>query len=476
VGFLASRLVVWYDIRSYPPEFDACARYVDVVGLSFALCSTNGGNRLRRSSAVAAALLIGVGLILGACAVRPLIYDVTVSPTTISPNADGDTDVARIEYRLARNATLSIYLVDSLGNKHYFRKERPRSRTLRGRTYRVDFGGVIPREEDGLRQDRVLPDGDYSLVLEAVDDRGRSMVQEMAFHIVHADTTPPELQGFNLDRHVFTPNRDGVDDRVSMSYYLTKEANVLVYLLDEQAKKYPIEESQSLSATKAGEVGPHYYDYEGGVDMGAEPPPDGTYTVVVFAEDRVGNKTTVTDTLEIQEGGVPRGTIVGLEWEISDTVVPVGGTLYFTATVENYGTTAIRTTGPEPGTEYTTDWNYASLGYYTSSGVFRVGVGFENCPLGDYPWRWSVGRHSELMAVERGDETLYYLMPGQRTLVYGSIRFLSPPPRNPTPFWIGLIHEDVEIVNERVDPKWITIDVEPTGAWVDFATPTPIVQ
>jgi hypothetical protein len=95
--------------------------------------------------------------------------------------------------------------------------------------------------------------------------------------------------------------------------------------------------------------------------------------------------------------------------------------------------------------------------------------------VGDYPWRWSLGQHSELHAVQRGDETLYYLLPGQRALVYGSVRMLSAPPRNPTPFWAGLIHEDVEIVNPRVDPKWITVDVEPDGGWGAVATPTPVV-
>jgi hypothetical protein len=400
------------------------------------------------STAFAVAMLVLVG-----CSFRPLIYDVYVSPTTISPNADGEADVTRIEYKLARNASLSIYLVDEQGQEHYFRQERARSRSL-GRPYRVDFSGVIPIEEQGLRQDRVLPDGAYTLVLEAVDEGGRSLAIDMPFTIQDADTAAPELQGFGLDRHTFTPNRDGVDDRVIISYNLTKEAETLVYLTDAEGKRYPIERDDSSSATKDGEVGPYYYDYEGGVDKGAEPPPDGVYTVIGYAEDVIGNKTTVTDTLEIRDGGVPRATIVGLEWSVSDTVVPVGGTLYFTATVENYGTTPIRTTGPEPGTQYTTDWNAATLGYYERPGVFRFGIGFANCPLGDYPWRWSVGRYDELEAVQRGDETLYYLMPGQRTLITGSIQILNP----------------------RVDPKVITVDEAPTGAWVTRATPTPIVQ
>jgi hypothetical protein len=431
---------------------------------------------LRQIRAIMASVALGVALlIVGGWSFRPLIYDVSLSPQAISPNADGVDDVTRIEYKLARNADLSIYLVDGQGRQHYFRRDRARSRSL-GRPYRVDFGGVIPIEEGGLRQDRVLPDGTYTLVLEADDERGRLLVVEMPFVIAEADTSQPELEGFGLDRHVFTPNRDGVDDRVIISYYLTKEAETLVYLLDAEGRRYPIERDDSSSATKGGEVGPYYYDYEGGVDKGAEPPPDGTYTVIGYAEDAVGNKTTVTDTLEIRDGGVPRATIVGLAWSVSDTVVPVGGTLYFTTTVENYGTTPIRTTGPEPGTEYTTDWNAATLGYYERPGVFRFGIGFANCPLGDYPWRWSVGRYDELEAVRRGDETLYYLMPGRRALITGSIRILDPLPDKSTTFWAGLIHEQVEIVNPRVDPKWITVDEEPTGPWVTRATPTPLVQ
>jgi hypothetical protein len=431
---------------------------------------------------VVALVLVGM---LGACTGpllrRELLYDVSVSDTTISPNADGESDVTRIEYKLRRNARLSIYVVDDLGEKHYFRRDRERSRTLGGQSYRVDFGGVIPIVADGFRQDRVLPDGRYVLVIEAQlseSPASEADRREFEFVVEAADTVPPALQGFSLDRRLFTPNRDGVDDRVKIAYNLTKEASTSVYLLpqDGSTDKYPIERDPSDSATRDGESGPYFYDYEGGVDRGAEPPPDGLYTVVATAEDRVGNKTTVTDTLEIRDGGVPRGTIVGLEWAVSDTVVPLGGMLTFTATVENYGTTPIRTTGPEPGTQYTTDWNAATLGEYASSGAFRFGLGFDNSAVGDYPWRWSLGTHSELTAVDRGDETLYYLMPGQRVVVHGSVKMLSPPPRNPTPFWAGLIHEDVEIVNARVDPKWITVDVEPDGPWGAKKTPTPVVS
>ncbi len=411
---------------------------------------------------------------ISGCLFRPLIYDVVVSDTTISPNADGQSDVTRIEYKLSQNATLSIYLQDAAGVKHYFRQDRARSHTVGGRPYRIDFGGVIPIEVGGFRQDRMLPDGEYKLVLEATDKRGNSYQVEKTLTIVDADTTPPELAGFALDRHMFTPNRDGIDDRVNITYQVTKDAEVQVYLLSQDGTRYPIGDPKGPG--KVGEAGSFYHDYSGGIDDGVEPPPDGIYLVVATAQDKVGNKVTVTDTLEIHEGGVPLATIVGLEWDASATSIPLGGTLYFTATVENYGKTPIRTIGPESGTQYTTDWNFATLGGWSSSGAFRVGMGFDNSPLGDYMWRWSVGKYSDLRAVQRDDETLYYLDPGQRVLVTGSVVLQDAPSRNPTHFWLGLIHEDVEIVNNRTNPKWITVQVEPDGPWGARATPTPMVK
>ena len=84
--------------------------------------------------------LIGLLLFCTACnAFRPLLSDVTVNPSTISPNADGLTDVTRISYHLARSADLSIYLVDGQNQRHYFRQDRRRSEG----DYRVDFGGVV---------------------------------------------------------------------------------------------------------------------------------------------------------------------------------------------------------------------------------------------------------------------------------------------------------------------------------------------
>ncbi len=408
---------------------------------------------------------LGLSLLTTACFSRSLIYDVDVYPETISPNADGQDDVTLIQYQLRRNAHVSIYLVDSAGERHYFRRDRPRSRST-GSGYRVYFGGVIDRSEGDLIRARMLPSGEYTLVIEATDERGYTEQVSRPLTLVDADTTYPQILGFGVDHHEFTPNRDGVNDRVKINYDLTKEATVLVYLIGEDGIKYPIAEDEGPnSIVEPGAVGTHRYDYEGGVDLGAQPPPDGTYTLVALAEDKVGNKEMVTDTLTIKDGGVPWARIVGLEWEVSDTIIPLGGTLWFTATVENYGKTPIRTTGPAAGTVYTSDQNFNSLGWHQSSGAWRFGIDWASNPAYPYPFRWALGRPEELRAEVVDGETFYYLDPGKRVQITGGITILDPLPRNPDEFYAGLIHEDVWVVNDHVDSHWITVDAPPSGPW-----------
>jgi hypothetical protein len=105
------------------------------------------------------------------------------------------------------------------------------------------------------------------------------------------------------------------------------------------------------SAEHPGEPGAHVYDYDAGVDADAPPPADGPYRIVAEARDGVGNVSRQEVPLTIQDGGQPRASLVGdVDW--SDTVVPLGSTLWFTVTVRNDGATPIRTRGPEPGTVY----------------------------------------------------------------------------------------------------------------------------
>jgi len=397
--------------------------------------------------------LLPAGVLLSACAGGSLLANVNANPAAITPNADGLADVTRFSYRLSRSANLSIYLLDGEGQRHYFRDSRRRS----AGDYRVDFGGVI--------EGAMLPDGDYTWVVEAVDEAGLISQEQGRLTIRDADTSKPGLQGFSVFPQIFTPNRDGIADRVDINYYLTKQAEVSIYLIGpDGATRYPIAEVER--DIEPGQPGFHTYDYEGGVDLGAEPPPDGLYTVYAEAEDRVGNRTLVTSTLTIAEGGVPRADIVAASVDFynpatGDKVVPLGQTLAFTLTVENFGSVPIRTAGPGSGEHYRSDENFNAKHAPESSGAWRVGIDYEGNPSYAYPYRWAVGSLERLEKRVINGNPEYFLMPGQRAVVTGSITIVDVPISNSdrVTFWAGLIHEDVQIdvFNDHVDPQPIVI-------------------
>jgi len=399
-------------------------------------------------------------LALTACSLGALLDQVSLNPDAISPFAGSPNIATTIRYTLTRDATVSIYLIDAQGKRHDFREDQPRA----AGSYDSLFGGAV--------NDRVLPNGKYAVVVEAKDAAGQIAKTEKTLTITQADSMPPEFLSFTVFPERFTPNQDGLDDRVTIRYYLTKPALVDVYLTDGK-KRYEVAEKKTTICVKDEKfcVGPHEYDYDGGIDLLATPPPDGTYDVIAEAVDAIGNRTRVTKELTIADGGIPRATIKnsGVEWapltvptlrlDQGPLLVPFGGTLTFTVTVQNIGPVPVRTKGPEPGTIYTTSENFNTKKEYEEPGVWRVALDYQGNSAGrSYPFRWQVGSSKELKRVVIDGQEYFYLMPGQRVTVSGTVRITDKPPRINTYFWVGLVQEDVRIVEDHVEPRMVTIE------------------
>lgn len=408
----------------------------------------------------------------------PSISDASFGSQTISPNADGANDITTLSYHVRREVTLSIYFEDVAGKHYYFRRDETRPRG----DYSVAFSGIVEgysREGDAAKSKiltRLLADGEYTWVIEAVDRAGALDKLTGKLTVADADPVLPDIQEFSISPEVFTPNQDGLSDTVTINAYLPKEAELTVYLIDQKGKQYFVPEAQK--ERKPGEEGRHEFDYDGGVGLGISPPPDGTYTVLIEAGDAEGQHTEQTAQITIEDGGVPLAEIVGQP--VGDTVayssefVRAGDVLNFTLTVWNYGDAPIRTTGPKPGHIYEQDETYPDTGFYVESGAWRVGIDCDTCGK-DYPWRWALGTAENLTPIKDNEGRVhYYLMPDQRIVVHGGIRLTNiVPSRNPQQFWAGLIHEDVEIapVNNAVDPHWI--EIEPIDALLPTPTATP---
>jgi hypothetical protein len=423
--------------------------------------------RLSRTlTAVIAVVTLGIILAGGyvfAMPRGPVIAEASVGSAVITPNADKRSDAATIRYRIRREAEVSIYFEDEQGQRYYFRRSESRA----SGEYEVLFSGVVePYQADGdnLKAEliqRLIPDGTYTWVVEAADESGSSDRRTGTLEVAEADTTLPDIWEFTVQPLIFTPNQDGIDDRLWINVSVPKDAEILVYLIDENGERIFIPEFQSERPSNVS--GRHSFEYDGGIDNGSDPPPDGIYQVVVEARDDEGQRLQAFSEMTIRNGGVPLAEIlaqpVGDTVRFSSVTVLEGDVLEFELTVENYGDAPIRTTGPASGYIYDQHEVFGNTEFYQESGAWRIGIDCDTC-LRDFPWRWALGTLDELTAIETNGVTHYYLMPDQRVIVRGGIRLTDiVASRNPQQFWAGLIHEDVGIapLNNFVDPHWIEI-------------------
>ncbi len=434
------------------------------------------------------ATLLGAALVLlaGQALLQPdlpLITDAGFTPQRISPNADGEEDVAIFHYVLSRNARITLQFEDADGMRYVFREDEARV----GGEYSVAFGGVVdgwtrPQEQvAGEVMRRLLPDGDLTwrlLAREAASGAGEERSGTLTVH--DADSPLPQISIFSVWPDVFTPNQDGISDRTEINAFLDKGARLQVWLVGKDGQRIYVASRQE--GRKPGEPGRHSFDYEGGVDLGADPPPDGVYEVVAHAVDDEGQIVEQRAQLTIRNGGKPLAEIVpqSVGVDVAFAVQPwdarylnlaaTGGEriaipenvqdnrltaitlqvgeemLVFRLTVENYSEVPLRTTWPAPGTVYLQEQRAATLKAFDESGAWRVGIDCTTAET-DYPWRWALGTEADLY--EEFDpvsgNTYRYLPPGAQVVVWGGIRFTKIEARNPQNCWAGLIHEDVEV-------------------------------
>lgn len=457
--------------------------------------------RLSLKWIIPAALVVAVLLTAAvAMLLRPssaLFTASAVEPSVISPNADGSDDVTMVSYSLSRAASVTILFEHMDGRQFVFREDEART----AGDYSVLFSGVV----DGYLNDgetvqgevlrRLMPDGDYTWQMIATESSGAQETATGLLTLTDGEPALPEIYEFTIFPEVFTPNQDGITDRTAINVGLSKPSELQVYLQREGMQPIFVPERLEVNDSNASMLR-HLFDYEGGVDLGADPPPDGDYTVVALAQDAVGQRVQRTGTLTLLNGGKPfaqivpqpsgatvifeaqpydeayyttaetRGALIGQPespagLSTNAITMNVGDMLVFQLTVENYSDIPIRTAGSPPGTVY--DWTQraATLGEFDQSGAWRVGIDCDTA-ASDYPWRWRLGTDEEILTVEDPDtgDTFYYLPAGARVVVWGAIRMTEVEARNPQNCWAGLIHEDVGIsqLNASVGPRRIFLE------------------
>jgi hypothetical protein len=380
-----------------------------------------------------------VALLLGCTPARPLVQ-LTAEREAIS--ADGRGAPAPLVYSLARPATIDLYVVTPDNQRLYLRRGERRPAGL---DYRYLFDGTYPLP-DQPDERRVLPDGSYRLVLEAESAVQRQSV-ETRLAVRNADTDPPTITDPTAFPPIISPNFDGKDDGVALTYRLDKRARINVSATDAQGH-------QVYAGPREPREPGEYRDTWDGLDSKRQPLPDGQYVLVVQATDAAGNVSLARAPVALQSGGRPAARLIDVRF--APQQLASGGLLHVTMLVRNTGTSVLRTQGPDPSFVYSSYDTYASIlerQFVDRAGVWRVGVDWAGSPggaLAKYPYRWGFGHD---------------LAPGEEITVAGAIRVEHGPLQdrgvgglsNRVYFYAGLLQENMALFDDQVGGTWIEL-------------------
>ena len=161
------------------------------------------------------------------------------------PASPGLLDVRNrldIHYHLNAPATISSRIVSSGGAQWVIHADAPRPTPG---DYVLQFDGTVAGP--GPNERRVLPDGDYQVVLD-VQSGGQHQQEQVPMSVRDADTAPPDITDLALLPDRISPNFDARADVTHITYRLAKEARVSAFL--DQAASQPVRRDESGWAMK----------------------------------------------------------------------------------------------------------------------------------------------------------------------------------------------------------------------------------
>lgn len=378
-------------------------------------------------------------LLLTACAGQSLLEDVQVSSAVLQPTGTGET--LDIRYRINRDARVTVYLEDASGERYALREDEPRSAAAD--PYRLPFDGTVPIADDPVVERRLLPSGDYTVVVQAQGANGGSAEARLPITMIDSDKPLPTIENLVVAPETISPNADAIDDVSEITYRLPVSATVDIDVIGPEGQTVPI--------VTRSEEGPrlqrHVWDGKRPDDT---PLPSGVYTYTVRAVDRYGNIVQQQGHITLEDVGQPEATIV--DARIAPERLMLGETLTVTLRIRNTGDVPIRTYGPPSGFTYTTDEVFSSVagGRYAAKagGFWRVGLDWDANSGGGpkrYPFRWALSeRPPEEWAIP-GEED--WLMPGEEVEVVGNVVVVQRETK--MGFYVGLIQDGVGFRQDR---------------------------
>jgi hypothetical protein len=348
--------------------------------------------------------------------------NVSVSPPPPSPETRDQPNRVDVHYRLNAPASVSSRILSATGEQYvlYVDAERPRPGN-----YVLQLDGTI--NGPGPNERRVLPDGEYQVVLDVASGDRRQSAQ-VPIAIRNADTSPPDVGDLAVLPDRISPDFDAIDDVTHISFRLAKDARVSAFLDratdDGSLQRYWMGEEVKLSA------GEQNITFDGMAN--GQPVPSGSYRLGVRARDSAGNVVERSQPLVVEDSGVPEASLVSVR--IGPRQVIRGDEVCLDAIVRNTGATTLRTQGPDPGYVYNSMDSYSSIEdhrYQEHAGLWRVGLNWSastDTSGATYPYRWGFGRD---------------LAPGEEVPVHGCVKVMNE--QDKLVYFAGLVQENVAI-------------------------------
>ena len=377
-------------------------------------------------------------LLLGACSGGSLLGEVTLSTELFTP-AEGDQPLT-IGYRIGRDATVDIDLLDPSGGRYDLRQAQ--FRPADPDPYVLRFDGTAPTDDPEILR-RMLPPGDYQLIVAAQAADGQRAEQRLGLRIAGQELPLPTIENLSVLPNAISPNADAIDDIAEFTYRLPVTATVDITVTAPDGEVVPI-----VTREEEGPFEQHH------VWNGKRPNgsllPAGVYTYTVRAEDRYGNLVQQQGSISLAQVGQPEARIVSAY--IAPQQVMLGSVITVTVRVRNTGDVPIRTYGPPSGFQYSTDEVFSSVeeGRYTAQagGFWRVGVDWDANSGGGalrYPFRWALSERPPEQWSTPGVED--FLQPGEEVEIVGQIQILRRETK--MGFYVGLIQDGVGFFQDR---------------------------
>lgn len=377
--------------------------------------------------------------LLVSCGTTTLLANVGPAALELHPTGQGEN--VKITYTIGRAARVSVFLEDAAGVRYVLRADEPRQPSPDA--YTLLFDGTAPTSDPVLKR-RALPSGTYTYVVQATAADGASAEARGTITISGVDAPPPLIENLLVFPATISPNADGIADIAEISYQLPVSATVdIAFTAPDGTSVYPF-----VAADKEGPT-PQRHVWNGKtVDNTLLP--DGVYTYTVSARDLFGNQVERAGQVVIAGGGQPELKITFVN--IAPEAIMKGDLITVTMRVKNTGDVPIRTYGPPPGYEYSTDDVFSSIagGQYVAKpgGFWRIGVDWDANSGGAakrYPYRWAVTpRPPEQWQVPNQEDLL---RPGEEAEIIGRIRVQQPETK--MSFYVGLIQDGVGFFQDR---------------------------